>query len=94
MADIHGVATADDDLDLEAHESTYVQFVELTQLVIAVILSIVLLLVLWGLKGHGGVALFGLIVTVAAAALGGITGLGWKMVAPVFLLLGLACIVL
>ncbi len=94
MADIHGVATADDDLDFEAHESTYAQFVALTQLVIAIVLSIVLLLVLWGLKGHGGVALLGLIITAAAGALGGLTGLGWKMVAPVFLLLGLACLVL
>lgn len=94
MADTHGVATADDDLDIEAHELTYTQFIALTQLVITVILCIVLMLVLWGLKGHGGVALFGFIVTAAAAALGGLTGLGWKMVAPVFLLLGLACLVL
>ena len=53
-----------------------------------------LLLVLWGLEGHGFVALIGLILTVVAAALGGMTGLGWRAVAPVFVLLGLACIVL
>ena len=94
MADNQGVATADHDMDLEAHEATYLQFVALTQLAIAMVLCIVLMLVLWGLKGHGGVALFGLIVTVAAGALGQLTGLGWKMVAPVFVALGLACLVL
>jgi hypothetical protein len=94
MADIHGVATADDDLDLEAHETTYVQFIALTQLVISLIFCIILLLVLWGLKGHPMLALLGFLITAGAGAMGGLTGLGWKMVAPVFLLLGLACLVL
>ena len=94
MADNHSVATADDAMDMEAHEATYAQFIGLTQIVIALVLCIILLLVLWGLKGHGGIALLGLIVTAAAGALGGLTGLGWKMVAPVFLLLGLACLTL
>jgi hypothetical protein len=58
------------------------------------VLCIVLLLVLWGLQGHGFLALIGLILTAAAGAVGGLTGLGWKMVLPVFALIGLACIVL
>jgi len=53
-----------------------------------------LTLVLWGLEGQGFVALVGAILTFAAAAVGGLTGLGWRVVAPVFVLLGLACIVL
>jgi len=94
MADNHGVATADDGMGMAARDAMYAQFIALAQIVIALVLCIVLLLVLWGLKGHGGLALLGLIVTAAAGALGGLTGLGWKMVAPVFVLLGLACLVL
>jgi aa3 type cytochrome c oxidase subunit IV len=94
MADIHGAATADDDMDLPAHEATYAEFLALVQLVIVVLLCHLLLLVLWGLEGHPFVALIGFILTLAAAAIGGLTGLGWKSVAPIFVLLGLACIVL
>jgi Bacterial aa3 type cytochrome c oxidase subunit IV len=94
MADNHGAATADDPMDMAAHEATYVGFLELTQTVVMVILSIVLMLVLWTLKGHGFIAFIGFVLTAVAAALGGLTGLGWKAVAPVFVLLGLACIVL
>jgi hypothetical protein len=53
-----------------------------------------LLLVLWGLKGDGGVAFIGFCLTLAAAAFGGYSGLTWRAVLPVFILLGLACIVL
>lgn len=83
----------DSGLDLPAHEATYAEFVELTKLVIVVILGHVLLLVLWGLEGHGWLALVGLILTDAAAFVGGLTGIGWKAVAPVFALIALACIV-
>ena len=96
MADNHGVATVDDDLDLDlpAHESTYVQFLFTVQLTIVVLLCILLLLVLWGLEGHSIVALIGFIVTMVAATVGALTGLGWKGVATIFVLLGLACVVL
>ena len=94
MADNHGAATVDGGMDMPAHEETYVQFVALTELVATVVLCIVLLLVLWGVEGHGFIALIGFIVTAAAGAVAGMTGLGWKLVLPVFLLLGLACIVL
>jgi hypothetical protein len=94
MADNHGVATASGGMDMPAHETSYSQFIALTQLVAITVLCIVLQLVLWGLEGHGFVALFGFLITAAAAALGGFTGMGWKLVLPVFVLLGLACIVL
>ena len=53
-----------------------------------------MLLVLWGIEGHGYLAIVGLILNFAAAAAAGLTGLGWKVVAPLFVLLALACIVL
>lgn len=81
-------------MDMEAHEGTYHQFVELTKTATLVVLSIVLLLVLWGLEGHGILALIGLVLTFAAAAVGMMIGQGWKLVAPIFVLLGLACIIL
>lgn len=94
MVDDHSVATADGDIDLAEHVSTYASFVALTATAIATLLCIVLELVLWGLEGHGGVALIGFALTVAAAVYGGLTGANWRAVAPVVVLLGLACIVL
>ncbi len=94
MSNDHGAATADDPMDMAERESTFAAFVALTETVVAVLLCVLLTLVLWGLEGHGFVALVGLILTFAAAAVGGLTGMGWRVVAPVFLLLGLACIVL
>ena len=87
-------APHDDEMDMPAHEATYAGFVKLTEISVLVLVSIVLLLVLWGIQGHGFVALVGLVLTIVAGAVGGMTGLGWKAVAPVFALLGLACIVL
>ena len=85
MADNHGVATVDDDLDLDspAHEATYVQFLFTVQLTIVVLVCHLLLLVLWGLEGHPIVALIGFILTMVSAVVGALTGLGWKSVAPV-----------
>jgi uncharacterized membrane protein len=94
MASDHGAAAVGDGMDMEAHEGTYHQFVELTKTATLVVLSIVLLLVLWGLEGHGILALIGLVLTFAAAAVGMMIGQGWKLVAPIFVLLGLACIIL
>jgi uncharacterized membrane protein len=94
MAANHGAATAGDGMDMEAHEATYTQFIELTKTTSFFVLNIILLLVLWGIEGHGGVALVGLILNFAAVTVAGLTGQGWKIVAPLFVLLGLACIVL
>ncbi len=94
MASNQGAATADDPMDMAAHESTYAGFVALTETAVAVLVCVLLMLVLWGLEGHGFVALVGLVLTLVAATVGGLTGMGWRVVAPVFVLLGLACIVL
>ncbi len=91
----HAVAAKGDlGIDLPAHEQTYAGFVSLTENLTVHILNIVLLLVLWGLEGHPFVALLGFILNIAATALAGITGLGWRLPAGLFVLLGLAAIVL
>ena len=94
MADDHSLAAVDGGMDMPAHEATYAGFVALTETSVVTLLCIVLELVLWGLEGHGAVALIGFILTIGAAAFGGMSGLGWRAVVPVFVLLGLACIVL
>ena len=94
MADDHGAATLDGGMDMPAHEETYSTFVGLVEIVVLHILCIILLLVLWGLKGYPIIALIGFILTLGSGAIGGFTGLGWKAVLPVFVLLGVACIVL
>jgi hypothetical protein len=87
-------AVAADDSDLAAHESTYAAFVALTEVALALLLCIILCLVLWGLEGHGFIALVGMIVACVAAAVGGVAGYGWRALTPIILLLGLASIVL
>jgi hypothetical protein len=94
MSDHASVAKADLGIDLAAHEETYAGFVGLTENLTVHVLNIVLLLVLWGLQGHGVVALIGFILNIAASALGALTGLGWRLPAALFVLLGLAAIVL
>jgi len=94
MASNDHAATADNAGDLAEHESTYAAFVALTEVSVALLLCIILCLVIWGLEGHGFVALIGLIVALVASALGAAAGYGWRAVAPVFVLLGLASIVL
>jgi hypothetical protein len=94
MASHDHAVTADESGDLAAHESTYAAFVALTEVAVALLLCIVLCLVLWGLEGHGFVALVGLIVACAAAAIGSVAGYGWRALTPIIFLLGLASIVL
>ena len=81
-------------VDLPAHEQSYAGFVSLTENITVHVLNIVLLLLLWGIEGHPFVALLGFVLNIAASALGGLTGLGWRLPAALFVLLGLACIVL
>jgi hypothetical protein len=94
MSDHAVMEKADLGVDLAAHEETYAGFVALTENLTIHILNIILLLVLWGLEGHPFVALIGFVLNIAATALAGLTGLGWRLPAGVFVLLGLACIVL
>jgi hypothetical protein len=94
MADDHSAAAVDGDMDLAAHEETYGSFVALTETTVVTLICLVLELVLWGLEGQGFVAFIGFILTAGAAAFGWMTGLAWRAVAPVLVLMGLACIVL
>jgi hypothetical protein len=94
MADDHTLAAVDGGMDMPAHEATYASFVALTETMIVALLCIVLELVLWGLQGQGFIAAVGFVLTLVAGAFGGMTGLSWKAVLPVFILMGLACIVL
>jgi hypothetical protein len=94
MSNNHGAATADDPMDMTEHEATFASFVALTETAVAILACVLLALVLWGLEGHGFVALVGVILSLVGAAVGALTGQGWRVVAPVFVLLGLACIVL
>jgi hypothetical protein len=94
MSDHASVAKADLGIDLAAHEETYAGFVGLTENLTVHVLNDILLLVLWALEGHPFVALIGFILNIAATALGGLTGLGWRLPGALFVLLGLACIVL
>ena len=94
MADDHSIATAGDDMDLPAHEETYADFLTILEITVVSLLCILLQLVLAGLKGQVAVAIIGFFLTAGAAWFGFATGLTWRAVLPVFLLLGLACIVL
>jgi len=94
MADDHTLAAVDGGMDMPAHEASYAGFVALTETSVVALISIVLELVLWGLKSHGGIALIGFVLTLAAAGFGGVSGLTWRAGLPVLILLGLACIVL
>ena len=94
MSDHAGAEKADLGVDLPAHEATYFAFIRLTENMTIHVLNIVLLLVLWTIKGHGFLALIGFAANIAASAMAGPTGLGWKLPAALFVLLGLACVVL
>jgi hypothetical protein len=82
------------DLDLAAHEATYDHFLAMAQVAVASIICHLLLLVIWGVEGHGFVALIGFLLTIAATAIGLVTDRGWRAVAPILALLALTSIVL
>jgi hypothetical protein len=94
MSDDAGVAKADIGIDLAAHEETYASFVGLAENITVHVLNIVLLLVLWTMEGHPVIAFLGFILNIAASSLAGPTGLGWRLPGALFVLLGLAAIVL
>lgn len=94
MSDHASVAKADLGIDLAAHEETYAGFVSLAENLTVHILNIILLLVLWTLEGHPFVALIGFVLNIIASSLAGVTGLGWRLPGALFVLLGLAAIVL
>jgi hypothetical protein len=87
-----GVAKTEIGIDLPAHQASYASFVSLAEIVTVHVLNIMLLLVLWGLEGHPFIALLGFFLNIAATAAAAPTGLGWRLPAGVFVLLGLLCI--
>ncbi len=89
-----GLAKTELGIDLPAHEASYSGFVSLAETVTVHVLNIVLMLVLWGIEGHPFVALFGFFLNIAATAVSVATGMGWRLPAGVFVLLGALCILL
>ena len=89
-----GVVKGDLGVDLPAHEATYAGFIALTENVTVHIINIVLLLLIWGIEGHPFVALFGFFLNIAASAASFAMGLGWRLPAAVFVLLGVLAILL
>ena len=86
------VAKTELGIDLPAHEASYAGFVTMSENVAVVVVNILLLLVLWGLKGHPYLALVGFFLNLGASAAGIATGTGWRIPAAVFVLLGALCI--
>lgn len=89
-----GVAKTEYGIDLPAHEASYAGFVSLAETTTVHILNIVLMLILWGIEGHPFVALFGFFLNLVATAISVATGMGWRLPAGVFVLLGALCILL
>ncbi|MDE2016607.1 MAG: aa3-type cytochrome c oxidase subunit IV [Hyphomicrobiales bacterium] len=77
-------ATADG--DLAAHVSTYASFLKLAEVLSVGVAAILFILGVWGIKGHGGWALLMLILDVAGMAAGAMSSMGWRAVAPAFVL--------
>jgi hypothetical protein len=94
MANDASTTGHDDPMDLPAHEGTYAAFLKLVEVMVVVLLAHVLLLVLWGIEGHGFVALIEFVLILIAGAIGWATDLSWRAPLPIFLLIGLTCIVL
>ena len=64
MSNNHGAATADDPMDMAEHEIDLCRVRRIDgDRRSRVLLCVLLMLVLWGLEGHGFVALVGLILT-------------------------------
>ena len=84
----------DDPMDMPEHEATYAAFLKLTEVSVPTLFTILLLLLLWGIEGHGLVALIEFILLMIAATIGWATELSWRAVLPIFALTGLTCIVL
>jgi len=94
MADDHSATATASGNDMPEHEATFAGFVTMTEIAVVALICIILELVLWGLEGHGFVALVGFVLTLGAMVFGSLSGLNWRAVVPVLVLMGLACIVL
>jgi hypothetical protein len=85
------MAAATDDIpemDYAEHERTFRGFTRLTEIGIAHVLCLVLVVAIWGVKHSGGWALFGFILTLAATVVGAfMPALAWRPLASVLVLL-------
>ena len=83
-------ATTDDipEMDYAEHERTFKGFTIFTEIGIAHVLCIVLIITIWGVKHAGGWALFGFLLTILATVIGAFSpALTWRPLAPVLVLL-------
>jgi hypothetical protein len=85
------MATTTDDIpemDYAEHERTFRGFTLFTEIAIANVLCIVLVITIWGVKHAGGWALFGFVLTLLATAVGAFSpALAWRPLAGVIVLL-------
>jgi len=84
------VTTTDDipEMDYAEHERTFRGFTLFTEIGIASVLCIVLVIAIWGIKHAGGWALFGFLLTLVSTVIGAFSpDLGWRPIAPVLVLL-------
>ena len=85
------MATTTDDIpemDYAEHERTFKGFTIFTEIGIAHVLCIVVILAIWGVKHSGGWALFGFLLTLLATAIGAFSpALAWRPLALVLVLL-------
>ena len=75
-------------MDYAEHERTFKGFTIFTEIGIAHVLCIVVILAIWGVKHSGGWALLGFLVTLLATVIGAFSpALSWRPLAGVFVLL-------
>jgi hypothetical protein len=85
------MATTTDDIpemDYAEHERTFRGFTRFTEMSIALVLSMVVVIAIWGVKHSGGWALLGFILAIVATAIGALSpALAWRPIAAVLVLL-------
>jgi aa3 type cytochrome c oxidase subunit IV len=76
------------EMDYEEHERTFRGFTLFTEIGIAHVLCLVVIVAIWGVKHAGGWALFGFVLTQAATIVGAYSpALSWRPLAGVLVLL-------
>ena len=85
------MATTTDDtpqMDYAEHERTFTGFTIFTEIAIAHVLCVVVILAIWGVKHSGGWALLGFLATLLATVIGAFSpAISWRPLAAVFVLL-------
>jgi hypothetical protein len=92
------MATTTDDIpqmDYAEHERTFNGFTTFTEIAVAHVLCIVVILAIWGVKHSGGWALLGFLATLLATVIGAFSpSISWRPLAGVFALLLLTLAIL